>query len=153
MKLILKSGTVYSLTFNKYVGRKCGIYYLGITHKGKTILIHRLIWMVANRCDIPEGYDIHHIDGNPLNNSIYNLELIESSKHNSQHKKGNKNTLGMSKPSTWKKIAQYGLDGELIKVWNSIKEAAQTLGIKEGNICRCCKSYEKTYKGFIWKYT
>lgn len=41
--------------------------------------------MVANQAEIPEGYEIHHIDGNPSNNSIYNLELLLKEEHNKLH--------------------------------------------------------------------
>ncbi len=37
--------------------------------------LHRDIWK-SNYGEIPRGYHIHHIDKNPLNNSISNLECI-----------------------------------------------------------------------------
>lgn len=48
--------------------------------------------MVANECEIPEGYDVHHIDGNTHNNSIYNLELREHINHITEHRIGNKHS-------------------------------------------------------------
>lgn len=50
------------------------------------------------------------------------------------------------------KICQYTKQGELVKIWNSIKEASVELGISAGGICSCCKGKLKTHKGFIWKY-
>lgn len=50
------------------------------------------------------------------------------------------------------KICQYTKQGELIKIWNSIKEASVELGISSGGICSCCKGKLKTHKGFIWEY-
>jgi HNH endonuclease len=35
---------------------------------------------------IPKGYHIHHIDGNPLNNDINNLECVSSEEHSTIHK-------------------------------------------------------------------
>ena len=35
---------------------------------------------------IPKGYHIHHIDGNPWNNDINNLECLTEKEHNEKHK-------------------------------------------------------------------
>lgn len=51
-----------------------------------------------------------------------------------------------------KKTYQYDLDGNLIKVWNSVKEASTTLKLKSGNIASCCSGRLKTAYGFIWKH-
>jgi hypothetical protein len=39
----------------------------------------------ACRGDIPNGFFIHHVDGNPSNNHIENLSLIESGAHTRHH--------------------------------------------------------------------
>jgi hypothetical protein len=41
----------------------------------KHFLVHRAVWEAFNG-PIPEGYDIDHIDGNPQNNSLSNLQAI-----------------------------------------------------------------------------
>lgn len=41
---------------------------------------HRLVWETERGC-IPEGYDIHHIDGNKQNNDIANLEIVLNNEH------------------------------------------------------------------------
>jgi hypothetical protein len=41
----------------------------------KHFLVHRAVWEAFNG-EIPEGYDIDHIDGNPHNNSLDNLQVI-----------------------------------------------------------------------------
>ena len=90
----VEKGTIYSLKHKKYIGAidKLGYVHVGKPKGYKHNFLHQYIWMVANGCDIPEGYDIHHIDGNKLNNSIYNLELVEHKKHLSKHKKGKLHT-------------------------------------------------------------
>jgi hypothetical protein len=56
-------------------------------NRGK--LLHRLIWEDMFG-PIPEGHVIHHIDGNPINNTLFNLKLMSSSDHSSLHQKGKK---------------------------------------------------------------
>lgn len=61
---------------------------------GRRRLLHREVWR-TRRGAIPEGHDIHHIDGDPSNNSLSNLECLPKaehtrrySPHNNQHTKG-----------------------------------------------------------------
>lgn len=53
---------------------------------GKNVLIHRAIW-IALKGPIPEGHQIHHKDGNPVNNDINNLECLSTKAHADKHKK------------------------------------------------------------------
>ena len=145
----VEKGTIYSLKLKHYVGSvgKNGYVQIsppkGYKHKG----LHQYIWMCANKADIPKGYDIHHIDGNKLNNSIYNLELIESFKHRSEHKKGTQ----LNRKDLSKQVAQYTLEGELVKIWCSANECERN-GFNKGAVCACCRGELKKYKNFIWKY-
>ena len=54
----------------------------------------------------------------------------------------------------YKKIEQWSLDGEFIKLWNSLKEAGETMGIHRGSISGCANGYpkNKTAGKFIWKF-
>ena len=57
--------------------------------------------------------------------------------------------------SSGKRIAQYDLQGNLIKIWNSVSEAMRTFGCNgNSGISRVCRGVagRKTYKGFVWKY-
>jgi hypothetical protein len=47
--------------------------------------LHREIWKDAHG-PIPEGCEIHHKDGNPLNNDISNLECVTSEEHKAIHR-------------------------------------------------------------------
>ena len=68
-----------------------------------------------------------------------------------------------------RQIAQYDKQGNLIKIWKSIKEASSSLNIPDSSITTCCKYWDmncdrkewikkynkypnKTAGGFIWKY-
>jgi group I intron endonuclease len=48
------------------------------------------------------------------------------------------------------KVIQLSLNNEVIKIWDSIKEAQETLRI--GHISTVCKGKRKTSGGFKWKY-
>ena len=54
----------------------------------------------------------------------------------------------------FKKIEQWSLDGKLIKIWDSLKEAGETLRIHRGSISGCANGYpkNKTAGKFIWKF-
>lgn len=55
-------------------------------HFSKFQAIYRDVW-VYYYGDIPEGdYQIHHIDGNPANNDIPNLQLLTTSEHQRLHR-------------------------------------------------------------------
>ena len=65
---------------------------------------------------------------------------------------GSKNGM-YGKPSPRrKKVMQFTLDGEFIREWQSIKEAAHNTKASSGNIVSCCKGAIKSSGGFIWKY-
>ena len=53
-----------------------------------------------------------------------------------------------------KKVAQYTKDMQLVKEWDSIKEASNTLKLCESNISRCAKgdTSRTLCGGYIWKY-
>lgn len=54
---------------------------------------------------------------------------------------------------TRRKVYQYSLTGELIKVFKSAAEAARSLGKSDNtSIIRCCNKKAKTAFKFIWKY-
>ena len=66
-------------------------------------------------------------------------------KHLSESKQGVKHPRA-------KKVYQYTLDGELIKVWDYMNEASEALGIKKTCISSCALKKRKTAGGYIWRY-
>ena len=51
-----------------------------------------------------------------------------------------------------RKVAQYDLDGNFIKVWDYIMQVEKELGIPHPNISKCCRGKYNTAGGFVWKY-
>lgn len=72
---------------------KCGEYilvvapdwYSGKRYRGKYCYEHRLVWEKEHGQPVPNGFVIHHKDGNKTNNDISNLELLEAKKHAKMH--------------------------------------------------------------------
>ena len=76
-------------------------------------------------------------------------KISESLKGERNH---NYNKFGKDNPCS-KKVCQYDKQSNLIKIWDSIKEASTELNIDSSAITKCCKGKKyKTVGGFIWKY-
>lgn len=56
-------------------------------------------------------------------------------------------------PGKWKSIIKYSTDGELIKVYPSIKEAAKNNNLSSGNIGYVCNGKRDTCGGFVWRFS
>ena len=83
-------------------------------------------------CNLLKGYnlDLGGKSGKPSSQTI--LKKIQSSKKI--------------------KVGQYDLQGNLIKVFNSVKEASRTLKINDSDIHRCCKT-NGVRNGFLFSKT
>jgi hypothetical protein len=72
-------GRVYSRTDEGYyrcqVGKSMGF---------RARLLHRDVWISVNG-QIPDGFDIHHIDGDKENNHPSNLEALSKADHTREH--------------------------------------------------------------------
>lgn len=65
----------YKFTISKSTG-----YYRCTNPKMGRIQLHRYVWQ-TERGKIPDGWDIHHIDGNKQNNIVDNLECLPKAEH------------------------------------------------------------------------
>jgi hypothetical protein len=109
----------------------------------KKFALHRLV--AINFISNPENKPfVNHIDGNKLNNTVGNLEWAKCAENNLHNHK-----TGLIQCFT-RKIAQYDLDMNKIKEFDSIKDAMETLGIK--TIKAVLYNKQKTAGGFIFKY-
>lgn len=84
----------HKIYFGKKFYKNSAIGYWQST-KSAAIYAHRWVWMMYFG-EIPKGMVIHHIDGNPSNNEITNLQMLKHSDHIKYHwrrKKYNHNQL------------------------------------------------------------
>ena len=50
------------------------------------VLEHRLVWETAHGVELKRGDFIHHIDGNPANNTLDNLQRMTQKEHADLHR-------------------------------------------------------------------
>ena len=117
----------------------------------KTYSVHRLVWMAFNG-EIPEGYEINHINEDKTDNRLENLSLM-SHKDNinwgTRNERTASNRTGKTAP---KPILQYDLDGNFIKEWSSFHQIEKELGLHNTGIWACCNGKIKKSYDYFWKY-
>lgn len=85
-------------------------------------------------------------------------KISEKNKGMSQPWKGIKRTpeqvQAMMDRAKKKPVAQLDLEGNIVKIWESATEAAKQGGFDKAHIGHCClgKNYNKTHKGYKWKF-
>ena len=109
--------------------------------KLSTFNVHNLVWLVWNG---PQKGVINHINGDKLDNRLENLEDISQSQ-NLLKAAYETNTI-----KSCMQIGQYDEEGNLIKIFQSQKQAERSLNMGGGTISRAIKSGRKSH-GFYWK--
>jgi hypothetical protein len=149
--LISKSGEIYGIKSNKVkvVDKELTGYcrirlFNDINKQGKNFYVHQLV--AKTYIPNPNNYDkINHKDLNKHNNTVDNLEWCTDSMnmiHNA-----------VNKPEFSKKVKQINKDtNELIKVYNSIKEASISTNSNNTSIIHCCSGKYNTANGYKWSY-
>lgn len=127
-------------------------FHLSKNNKSKMVEVSHLVYQTFVG-DIPNGYDIHHKNGNSKDNRVENLELIEEKIHSRLHYPDKmEQMIKKSNEIRSKTIQQYTLDGEFVNEYKSSNEASRQTNISQGNISMCCNGKRKSAGGSIWKY-
>ena len=115
-----------------------GYKRVGLNGHNKTV--HKLLWETFIG-EIPEDKVIDHIDGNKANNHLSNLRLVSQSENMfNAYRNGHARAI---------KVRQYNENGEYIKTFNNMNEAAREIGVTPGAI-KGAADRHGTCKGFYW---
>jgi hypothetical protein len=149
-----ETGMVFSYKTNSYIGKETqGYIRVTLTSdegKQKVWQLHRLIWTAVNG-EIPDDMEINHMDENPMNNSIANLNMLSHRDNvnwgtgNDKRRKTAINNVKQSKPI----IASQ--DG-VIKMYFPSTQEAQRNGFRQEEISKCCNGKRLTHKGYSWLF-
>lgn len=148
VKSFPRNGTIKKERILKQTIDNNGYLIVGLhkNNKAKKVCVH---WLVANAF-IPKQKQhevINHIDGNKLNNKLYNLERCTQS-----HNVRESYRLGLEKPTNEKRVLQYDKSGNFIREWKSGCEAGRQLKISQANISACCRKVAKSAGKYIWRF-
>lgn len=154
---VYDNGRVYSNLSNKFLKLRKnnkGYYMICLreNNKNKWYLVSRLV--AINFIDNPNNYkEVNHIDGNPLNNNVSNLEWCDRSynvqdSYNRGYKGAwfNKKGINHCRSLPIKSIK----DGIEI-IYNSLTEAEQKTGTSHGNISQVISGKRNQAGGYVWK--
>jgi hypothetical protein len=103
-------------TYRKHPKQK--YYYTSRKGNNYSRSLHRQMWF-DNHGEIPEGFQVHHKDGNAFNNTIENLEIINKGEHSKYHS----DIRVKENPERFKKLAEIGR--EYAKQWHGSKEGKE----------------------------
>jgi hypothetical protein len=120
---------------------------------GKCHLVHRLVAsaFIPNQFDYPQ---INHLDENPMNNRVENLEWCTALHNvryfNERHPDRLSAPRGPNKNIT--PVHQISTSGQIVRTWANSREVMRELGWSDWSISECCRGNRKSAYGFIWQY-
>lgn len=142
----------------KPIAKQTGYIQLGLSKNGKIEcgLMHRLVAQafIPNPENKPQ---VNHIDGNPANNHVSNLEWCTVSENGLHAYRTlgviawHKGNLGADTP-TAKPVIQMAMDGTVIKRWECASDAVREFGFDSGCISRVAHGLASRHKGYRWEY-
>lgn len=160
---VFEDGRIWSHSHNKWIKPQINNRgYLRMVlsdNEGnkKHFYLHRVVYEAVSGTPIPEGMQVNHIDENPLNNHISNLNLMTCKENNNwgtrNERVGKANAkANTNNPITSKQVAQYDMERNLINVFPSTMEVYRQMGFNASCVAKCCNGKYKSSYGFIWKY-
>lgn len=119
---------------------------------GKHAKVHRLAFLTW--CpQIPENYNelvINHLDENPLNNRLENLELVTAYENNVYGTRLKKVVDTMIRTGKTTKVVAINIRTREKQHFDSVNECARRLGLNGANICHCLAKRRRQHKGYVF---
>lgn len=142
----VKTGKIlkFSHTYNGYPRVK-----LYMDAKGKEKLVHRIVAdaFVDNHDNKPQ---VNHKNGIKSDNHIGNLEWVTQSENLSHAAKSGLIDISKMTSVTSKRVIQKDMGGKILRIWDSMSEAAREMGLQVANISNCCSGRIKSTGGYKW---
>ena len=157
-------GNVKSLRSGRFMKPSGNTYKtVTLTRNGTqtTKYVHRLV--AEAFLENPNGCKtVNHKDENKSNNAADNLEWCTHEQNCRHSYRLHPDRLSCLQSELAKRkrilkkskrVAQRNLiTGEVVKVYDSAREAARQTGLSQGNISSCCRGRYKKANGYIWNY-
>ena len=123
----------------------------GQPNRRKIFMAHRLVAeaFIPN----PENKrEVNHLDENPLNNKADNLCWV-TPKENCNYGTRNLKCRECNRQN-FKAVRQYTKNGDFVKEYECVQDAAKVLGIRAENISRAARGVanRKYAKGYLWEF-
>lgn len=146
-----EEGIVKNITTNKILKQhNTKDFYKSVTiyvnGKAKLCRVHRLVAQAFIPNPDCKPY-VNHIDGCRFNNKIENLEWCTPSE-NTRHAID----TGLMTPNNERSVVQYDLNGNKIKIFDSITQAAKETNSSIEKIICCCQYQRLTHNLYQWRY-
>ena len=141
--VINKDGTIYDSNAKEFVEqRDLNGYKVSYLSKLTMVTVHRIVALKYIPNPDKKPY-VNHIDENPINNVLSNLEWCTQQENCAAHSKDTSHPVA---------IIQYDKKGNKIAEFTSITEAGKKMGVDRTTISRALTGKNKSAGGFIWKY-
>lgn len=125
----------------------------GNTNGFRQISVHRLV--AEAFLENPNGYtDVNHKDENKQNNRLDNLEWCDHKYNTNYGNAQEKRASKVRNNSRSRAIAQYDLNGNLLKIYPSLGEVFRQTGFSQSNIWNFAsgKTNNRHQYGYVWKF-
>ena len=124
----------------------------------KSYFVHRLVATAFIENKLNKEV-VNHLDCNPLNNRVDNLEWCtqkENMEYMSYLGRSDKtkewiNKIQKSNSKYYKPVVQKDFNGKIIKIFPRLNAVSED-GFRPGDVCRCCKNIRHIAGGYKWEY-